>query len=87
MRGTPIVVVTDLDNAWANLFVPEPMVPRVKLGQAAKVVTDAGGEGLPGKVTFVSPKAEFTPRNVQTRKSVRSWCTASRSPSTTVPAS
>ena len=66
MRGTPIVVVTDLDNAWANLFVPEPMVPRVKLGQPAKVVTDAGGEGLPGKVTFISPKAEFTPRNVQT---------------------
>jgi HlyD family secretion protein len=66
MRGTPIVVVTDLDNAWANLFVPEPMVPRVMLGQTAKVVTDAGGEGLSGKVTFVSPKAEFTPRNVQT---------------------
>ena len=66
MRGTPIVVVTDLDNAWANLFVPEPMVPRVKLGQLAKVVTDAGGDGLTGKVTFISPKAEFTPRNVQT---------------------
>jgi HlyD family secretion protein len=66
MRGTPLVVVTDLDNAWANLFVPEPMVPRVKLGQAARVVTDAGGEGLQGKVTFISPKAEFTPRNVQT---------------------
>ena len=66
MRGTPVVVVTDLDNAWANVFVPEPMVPRVKLGQPAKVVTDAGGEGLSGKVTFVSPKAEFTPRNVQT---------------------
>lgn len=66
MRGTPIVVVTDLDNAWANVFVPEPMVPRVKLGQAARVVTDAGGDGLPGKVTFISPKAEFTPRNVQT---------------------
>jgi HlyD family secretion protein len=66
MRGTPIVVVTDLDHAWANLFVPEPMMPRVKLGQPATVVTDAGGEGLPGKVTFISPKAEFTPRNVQT---------------------
>ena len=65
-RGTPLVVVTDLDNAWANVFVPEPMVPRVKLGQAATVVTDAGGEGLAGKVTFVSPTAEFTPRNVQT---------------------
>jgi HlyD family secretion protein len=66
MRGTPIVVVTDLDNAWANLFVPEPMVPRVKLGQSATVLTDAAGQSLTGKVTFVSPKAEFTPRNVQT---------------------
>lgn len=66
MRGTPIVVVTDLDNAWANLFVPEPMIPRVQLGQSARIITDAGGEGLPGKVTFISPKAEFTPRNVQT---------------------
>lgn len=63
---TPIVVVTDLDRAWANLFVPEPMLPRVALGQKATVLTDAGGPGVPGTVTFVSPKAEFTPRNVQT---------------------
>lgn len=63
---TPVVVVTDLDHAWANLFVPEPMVPRVKLGQSASVTTDAGGDAIPGKVTFISPKAEFTPRNVQT---------------------
>jgi HlyD family secretion protein len=65
-RGTPIAVVTDLDNAWANLFVPEPMIPRIALGQAATVVTDAGGAGIPGKVTFISSRAEFTPRNVQT---------------------
>ena len=65
-RGTPIVVITDLDHAWANLFVPEPMVPRVTIGQAATVLTDAGGQGIQGKVTFVSPRAEFTPRNVQT---------------------
>src|ERR671919_747505 len=62
----PLVVVTDLDHAWANLFVPEPMVPRVKIGQSATIFTDAGGPGIPGKVTFISPKAEFTPRNVQT---------------------
>ena len=30
-----------------NVFVPEPRVPRVTLGQAATVFTDAGGEGLP----------------------------------------
>jgi HlyD family secretion protein len=65
-RGTPLVVITDLDHAWANLFVPEPMVPRVAIGQAATVLTDAGGPGIQGKVTYVSPRAEFTPRNVQT---------------------
>jgi HlyD family secretion protein len=65
-KGTPLVVVTDLDHAWANLFVPEPMVPRITIGQAATVYTDAGGQGLGGSVTFVSSRAEFTPRNVQT---------------------
>ena len=65
-RGTPLVVITDLDHAWANLFVPEPMVPRVSMGQAATVLTDAGGPGIEGRVTFISPRAEFTPRNVQT---------------------
>ncbi|RPJ64226.1 MAG: HlyD family efflux transporter periplasmic adaptor subunit, partial [Acidobacteria bacterium] len=63
---TPIVTVVDLDAAWANIYIDEPLVPRVRVGQAATVYTDAGGQGIPGKVTFVSPKAEFTPRNVQT---------------------
>jgi HlyD family secretion protein len=62
---TPLVVVTDLDHAWANVYVDEPLVPRLTLGQKAAIVTDAG-QRLEGTVTFVSPKAEFTPRNVQT---------------------
>ena len=61
----PVVVVTDLDNAWANLFVPEPMIPRITIGQAATVLTDAG-DTIQGKVSYISPQAEFTPRNVQT---------------------
>jgi HlyD family secretion protein len=40
-------------------------VPRVKLGQPATVITDAG-QSIPGKLTYISPRAEFTPRNVQT---------------------
>jgi HlyD family secretion protein len=47
------------------VFVGEPQVPRIKLGQAATLITDAG-DRLPGKVSFISSKAEFTPRNVQT---------------------
>jgi len=63
-RG-PIVVITDLDHAWANVYVDEQRVPALKIGQAATVITDAG-QRLPGTITFISPKAEFTPRNVQT---------------------
>ena len=62
----PVVVLTDLDHAWAEVFVDEPQVPKIKLGQTATVFTDAGGPGLPGKVSFIASKAEFTPRNVQT---------------------
>jgi HlyD family secretion protein len=61
----PVVVITDLDRAWANVYVDERLVPRLKIGQAATLVTDAG-QRLPGTITFISPKAEFTPRNVQT---------------------
>lgn len=63
--GTPIVVIIDLDRAWASVYVQEPQVPLVKIDQPATVVTDAG-DRIDGRVTFVSPKAEFTPRNVQT---------------------
>jgi membrane fusion protein YbhG len=62
---TPLVVITDQDHAWGEVFVDEPIVPRVKLGQPATVITDAG-QSIPGKLTFISPRAEFTPRNVQT---------------------
>jgi HlyD family secretion protein len=62
----PIVAVTDLEHVWANVYVDEPVVPRLRLGQPATVFTDAGGAGLSGTVSYISSKAEFTPRNVQT---------------------
>ena len=64
--GMPVAVVTDLANAWADVFVPEPVIPRLRLNQSAMVFTDAGGAGIPGTVSYISSKAEFTPRNVQT---------------------
>ena len=62
---TALVVVTDLDRAWANVYVDEPVVPRLQLGQKVAILTDAGHR-LEGTITFISPRAEFTPRNVQT---------------------
>jgi HlyD family secretion protein len=62
---TPLAVISDLENAWANVYVGEPMVPALKLGQPVTLITDAGQE-LAGSITYISPRAEFTPRNVQT---------------------
>jgi len=63
--GAPLITIVDLDHAWANVYVEEPLIPGVKVGQPAVVVTDAH-DRLTGSVTFISPRAEFTPRNVQT---------------------
>ena len=64
--GTLVAVITDLDDAWLTVFVGEPDLPRVRLGEEVEVVTDAG-ERRTARVTFISPTAEFTPKNVQTR--------------------
>jgi len=62
----PLLVIADVDHVWANVFLDEPLVPKVSLGQTVTLMTDAGGPGIDGKITFISSKAEFTPRNVQT---------------------
>jgi HlyD family secretion protein len=63
--GTPVAVISDLVHAWANVYVDEPIVPTLRLGQSVTLVTDAG-QRLTGSITYISPRAEFTPRNVQT---------------------
>jgi HlyD family secretion protein len=65
-RGTGIVVLTDLPNAWLNAYVAEPDLGRLRVGQDAEVMTD-DGQGRKGRVSFVASRAEFTPKNVQTR--------------------
>jgi HlyD family secretion protein len=62
----PLMVITDLDHAWANVYVDEPVVPRLRVGDPATVYTDAGGPGAKGTISYISDRAEFTPRNVQT---------------------
>jgi HlyD family secretion protein len=64
--GSPIVVITDLASAWLNVYVDEPSLGRIRLGQPVEVRTD-GGEVREGRITFIASQAEFTPKNVQTR--------------------
>lgn len=65
--GTPIVTLGDLSRPWVNVYVGERDLGKVHLGMAAKVTVDSfPNEPFNGKVTFVSDRAEFTPKNIQT---------------------
>ena len=64
--GSPLCVITKLADAWITVYIGEPDLGRVRIGQEAEVVTD-DGQTRKGRISYVSSKAEFTPRNVQTR--------------------
>ena len=64
--GSPLLVIGDSAALWVRVYVPEGQVNRVTLGQPAEVRFDGIERAFKGHVSFVAPKAEFTPRNVQT---------------------
>ena len=64
--GTPLAVVTNLAEAWLTVYVTEPDLGRIRIGQDAEVRTD-DGQSRKGRITFIASQAEFTPKNVQTR--------------------
>ena len=68
--GQRVLRLTYLDRVKLTIYVNEVDVGRITLGQGASVTIDAFGEGkeFAGRVTYVSPTAEFTPKNVQTRE-------------------
>ena len=48
-------------------YVPEPSLGKVSLGMPMRVFTDSQpGKPYAGRVGFISPVAEFTPKNVET---------------------
>ncbi|HEY4485685.1 MAG TPA: efflux RND transporter periplasmic adaptor subunit [Nitrospiria bacterium] len=67
--GAPIVTLGDLDHLWVKIYVKETELGRVKLGQAATVKVDSfPAKGYAGRVAFISSKAEFTPKTIQTKE-------------------
>lgn len=64
--GAPLAEMVDLQDAWLNIYIPEPDLGRVRIGQPAVVTTD-DGQSRTGHISFIASQAEFTPKNVQTR--------------------
>lgn len=66
--GKPVFSLAETTHPWVRAYLNETDLSRVRLGQEAEVRVD----GLPNKVfkgrlSFISPKAEFTPKTVETR--------------------
>jgi HlyD family secretion protein len=54
-------------NLWVRVFVPEPWLGLIKVGEPVRVRVDSfSGEDFEGTVEQINRHAEFTPRNVQT---------------------
>ncbi len=59
--GRPVVALLPPQNIKVRAFVPEPMLGSIHLGESVKVKVDGLPEPVTGKVSFISPKVEFTP--------------------------
>lgn len=67
MPGSPILSIADLRKVFLKIYVPETDLALVKLGKEAVVTVDGLNKQIPAKVIHIASKAEFTPRNVQTK--------------------
>ena len=67
--GATVVTLVELDSVYVMIYVTEKELGRVRLGDAAEVNIDAfPDKAFAGTITYISPEAEFTPKNVQTKE-------------------
>jgi HlyD family secretion protein len=65
--GSPVFVMVDMNRLYLKVYVPEPDIPKLKLGDAADVSVDAfPGRTFAARVSKIYQQAEFTPKNVET---------------------
>jgi len=67
--GVSILTLMNPRELWVRAYVPEEEIGRIKIGDPARVKVDAyPGRTFPGRIIEIASEAEFTPKNVQTKK-------------------
>lgn len=67
--GATVATLSNLDRVHLMIYIKETELGRLRLGDEAEVSIDSFPDRVfPGKVVFISPRAEFTPKNIQTRE-------------------
>ncbi len=67
--GRPVVALLPPPNVKVRAFVPESRVGTIHPGGSARVFVDGVGEPFAGRVSFISPQAEFTPPVIYSQES------------------
>ena len=67
--GRPVVALLPPANIKVRAFVPQTQIGTVKVGQAVRVSVDGVADPFLGKVSFISPQAEYTPPVIYSRES------------------
>ena len=64
---TPVYTLALTDPVWVRAYVPEPDLGKIAPGMKAEVTTDSFPENpYQGWIGYISPTAEFTPKQVET---------------------
>jgi HlyD family secretion protein len=65
--GVAIFTLDDLNHVWLRAYVNESDIGRIRLSEPAEVTADSyPGKTYHGRISFISPEAEFTPKTVET---------------------
>ncbi|WP_397570734.1 HlyD family secretion protein [Schlesneria sp. T3-172] len=66
--GGKVLTLLDLSDIYMEVFLPSQEVARIRIGADAKITLDAlPGYSASARVSFVSPEAQFTPKQVETK--------------------
>ena len=70
IQGKALFKVADMNNMFLRAYITASQLTELKIGQQVKVFSDMGKSDrreYQGTVTWISDKAEFTPKTIQTR--------------------
>src|SRR6476659_4730177 len=67
--GKPVVVLLPPQNIKVRAFVPQTRVGSIQYGDPVQVMVDGVGKPFVGKVSYISPRAEYTPPVIYSRES------------------
>lgn len=67
LQSEPVYTLSLISPVWVRAYVPEPLLGVIYPGMEADIYTDTkNGQVYHGKIGFISPVAEFTPKTVET---------------------